>query len=351
MNVVTVVGARPQFIKAAVVSHALQLAGIEERIVHTGQHYDAEMSDVFFSELGISQPDVNLEVGSGSHASQTADMMTGFEEYLDSGSTPDWILVYGDTNSTLAASIVASKKGIPLAHVEAGLRSFNMRMPEEVNRIVTDRLSDFLFCPTSTAVDLLAKEGITRGVHMTGDVMLDATRSFADKASRERNLTSITELDADTFHLATIHRAENTDDPARLKAIIDALSRLDAPVLIPLHPRTRSKLDGSIIGDNIRIISPVSYLSMLTLIGSCRKVLTDSGGLQKEAVWLGKQCITLRDETEWVETLENGWNRVVGANLDAILEACGSEPTGPAPTFGEAPRESASGLISRLLAS
>jgi len=349
MKVVTVVGARPQFIKAAVVSHALRDSGIEERIVHTGQHYDRNMSDVFFSELGIPEPHHNLGVGSGSHAIQTASMMTGFEDYLNASELPEWVLVYGDTNSTLAASMVASKMGIKLAHVEAGLRSMNMKMPEEINRIVTDRLSDLLFCPTQTAVDMLTKEGISRGVHLSGDVMLDATRFYAEKASTNAPLSSITQLEAGNYYLATVHRAENTDDPGRLSSIFDALSDLRAPVLLPLHPRTRAKLKGHTLADTIRIIDPISYLSMLTLITSCKKVLTDSGGLQKEAVWLGKSCITLRDETEWVETLENNWNQIVGADKTAILNACAMDPVGRPPAFGDAPSGTASSQIAKVL--
>ena len=349
MRVVTVVGARPQFIKAAVVSHALQGAGISEEIVHTGQHYDTNMSAVFFEELGIPAPSHNLEVGSGSHAVQTGAMMVGLESCLSSRDRPDWVLVYGDTNSTIAAAIVASKMGLPVAHIEAGLRSFNLRMPEEINRIVTDRLSTILFCPTQTAVEQLAREGMRSGVHMSGDVMLDATRMYSLRAAKKNPLKSITPLDKDSFYLGTIHRAENTDDPARLAAILQAFSNLDAPIILPLHPRTRSKLDLSSIGSRVQIIEPVSYLSMLTLISSSIKVLTDSGGLQKEAIWLGRPCVTLRDETEWTETLAGGWNQIAGADQDAILSAVGTLPEGEAPRFGEAPEGSASSEIVRLL--
>jgi len=349
MRVLTVVGARPQFIKAAVVSQALQGAGISEEIVHTGQHYDANMSAVFFEELDIPAPSHNLKVGSGSHATQTGAMMVGLESFMSSREGPDWVLVYGDTNSTIAAAIVASKMGLPVAHVEAGLRSFNLRMPEEVNRIVTDRLSTMLFCPTQTAVEHLAKEGMWNGVHMSGDVMLDATRTYSLRAADRNPLKSITSLDKDSFYLGTIHRAQNTDNPARLAAIIKAFSNLDAPIILPLHPRTRSKLDLSAIGSRVQIIEPVSYLSMLTLITSSIKVLTDSGGLQKEAIWLGKPCVTLRDETEWTETLSRGWNHTTGADTDAILSAVGTSPEGEAPRFGEAPAGSASSEIVRLL--
>ena len=244
MIVSTVVGARPQFIKAAVVSHAFARAGVDERIVHTGQHYDADMSDVFFGELGIPAPAVNLEVGSGSHSAQTAAMMTGLERvWLIE--RPDIVLVYGDTNSTLAAAMVASKMGLPLAHVEAGLRSFNRAMPEEINRIVTDRLSDWLFCPTATAVRHLQTEGMTDGVVLSGDVMLDATRFFAQRAGEHCPLQTLTRHAAGSYWMATVHRAENTDDPGRLAGIFEAFGRIGAPILLPLHPRTVPAWRGS----------------------------------------------------------------------------------------------------------
>lgn len=349
MTILTVVGARPQFIKAAVVSHALKEAGLNEEIVHTGQHYDADMSDVFFGELGIPAPTHNLEVGSGSHAVQTGAMMTGLEALVSGTSRPDMIMVYGDTNSTVAAAMVAAKASIPLAHVEAGLRSFNRAMPEEINRIVTDRLSDWLFCPTQTAVDHLASEGMTDGVVLSGDVMLDATRFFAARAAEQRPLSTLTELAPGSYHLATVHRAENTDDPVRLAAIFDTLGKLDVPVLLPLHPRTRQKVASMDLAPTIHILPPVSYLSMLSLITGSRSVLTDSGGLQKETVWLGKPCVTLRDETEWVETLERGWNVLAGASPKAILDAVASWPEGEPPAFGEAPAGSASSLIADTL--
>jgi UDP-GlcNAc3NAcA epimerase len=349
MTILTVVGARPQFIKAAVVSHALKEAGLNEEIVHTGQHYDADMSDVFFGELGIPAPTHNLEVGSGSHAVQTGAMMTGLEALVSGTSRPDMIMVYGDTNSTVAAAMVAAKASIPLAHVEAGLRSFNRAMPEEINRIVTDRLSDWLFCPTQTAVDHLASEGMTDGVVLSGDVMLDATRFFAARAAEQRPLSTLTELAPDSYYLATVHRAENTDDPERLAAIFDTLGKLDAPVLLPLHPRTRQKVASMDLAPSIRILTPMSYLSMLTLISNSRSVLTDSGGLQKETVWLGKPCVTLRDETEWVETLERGWNVLAGASPKVILDAVASWPEGEPPAFGEAPKGTASNLIADTL--
>ncbi|MDE2996225.1 MAG: UDP-N-acetylglucosamine 2-epimerase (non-hydrolyzing) [Bacteroidota bacterium] len=363
MLVGTVVGARPQFIKAAVVSHAFKEAGVSEQLVHTGQHYDADMSEVFFGELGIPSPHVNLEVGSGSHAVQTAAMMTGLETVW-MRDRPDCVLVYGDTNSTVAAAMVASKLGIPLAHVEAGLRSFNRRMPEEINRIVTDRLSDWLFCPTQTAVDHLASEGMTHGVVLSGDVMLDATRFFAGRAAGHRPLDEVLEsiqaadqtlrlpssqLASGSYYLATVHRAENTDDPDRLRGIFDALGSLGASVLLPLHPRTLGRIQDLDLSGYIHVLPPVSYLAMLTLISESKGVLTDSGGLQKETVWLGKPCITLRDETEWTETLERGWNRLVGASPKAILAAAAEKPAGRPPAFGEAPEGTASACIVRSL--
>ena len=348
MTVSTVVGARPQFIKAAVVSHAFQRAGITERIVHTGQHYDADMSDVFFGELGIPAPAENLEVGSGSHAAQTAAMMTGLERVW-MNERPDIVLVYGDTNSTLAAAMVASKLEIRLAHVEAGLRSFNRAMPEEINRIVTDRLSDWLFCPTATAVKHLKTEGMTDGVVLSGDVMLDATRFFAQRAADHRPLSGLTSHAAGSYWMATVHRAENTDDPLRLKGIFEAFGKLGAPILLPLHPRTRTRLADITLPDNVEVLPPASYLAMLTLVQNARGVLTDSGGLQKETIWLGRPCITLRDETEWTETLERGWNVLAGASPEAIVAAASRTPDGHPPALGEAPAGLASDVIVQTL--
>ncbi len=348
MRICTVVGARPQFIKAAVVSRALARAGVEEILVHTGQHYDATLSQVFFDEMGIPPPAVNLEVGSGTHAVQTGTLMIRLEQYLQAQPAPDWVVVYGDTNSTLAGALVAAKLHLPLAHVEAGLRSFNRRMPEEINRIVADRLSRLLFCPTQTAVDNLRREGIVEGVHLTGDVMLDATRFFADRAATLRPLDALTTHPPQRYYLATVHRAENTDDPARLAGIFAGLGRLDAPVLVPLHPRTRDRLGDIALPPNVERMEPVSYLAMLTLVQHARRVLTDSGGLQKEAFWLGVPCITLRDETEWVETLENGWNGLAGTS-EAIVEAAQQAPTGPQQPFGAPPKGTASACIAHTL--
>lgn len=348
-RVLTVVGARPQFIKAAVVSHALREHGLEEVLVHTGQHYDHGLSQVFFDELNMQAPDHNLAVGSDSHAAQTGAMMVGLERLLMDGPSVDWVLVYGDTNSTVAAALVAAKLQVKLAHVEAGLRSFNRRMPEEINRIVTDRLSDLLFCPTPTAVTNLDLEGLTAGVVMTGDVMLDATRFFLERATRTVRLDSLTRHEPGAYVLATVHRAENTDDPVRLAGILEGLGSLGLPVVLPLHPRTRSRLKGATVPANIEIIAPVGYLAMLTLTRNARRVLTDSGGLQKEALWLGTPCVTLRDETEWVETLEGGWNRLAGADAARIVQLAGLEPEGPVPAMGEVPGTTSSRLIARAL--
>jgi len=348
-QIVTVIGARPQFIKAAVVSRALAAAGAHERIVHTGQHYDAQMSGVFFDELGVPKPTVNLEAGSGSHAVQTGAMMVRLERFLLDGPLPDYLIVYGDTNSTLAGALVAAKLQVPVAHVEAGLRSFNRRMAEEINRIVTDRLSDLCFCPTATAVANLRAEGRTSGVLMTGDVMRDATRFFADRAAVRAPLDILTEHAPATYFLATVHRAENTDDPDRLRAVFEGLGRLNGPVLLPLHPRTRSKLAALTVPENVTLLEPAGYLAMLTLVRHARRVLTDSGGLQKEAVWLGTPCITLRYETEWLETLAGGWNRLVGTDPAAIAAAAVTEPEGPAPVFGEGPEGGASEVIAAHL--
>lgn len=336
MRIVTITGARPQFVKAAVVSRALKEAGVDEVMVHTGQHYDEEMSAIFFEELGIPEPAINLDAGSGSHAVQTGEIMVRLEGFLGSGPAPDHVLVYGDTNSTIAAALVASKMMVPLAHVEAGLRSFNRRMPEEINRIVTDRLSSLLFCPTQTAVDHLRSEGITEGVHLTGDVMLDATLLFAELAERHRPLGKIAAgLEPGSYYVATIHRAENTDDRARLDGIFEGLGRIGSPIMVPLHPRTRERLDGVHVPENVQITTPVGYLTMLSLVKHARGVLTDSGGLQKEAIWLGVPCVTLRDETEWVETTERGWNRITGADADRIAAAVAEPPQPPPPEFSK----------------
>ncbi len=347
MHIVTVVGARPQFVKAAPLRRALMDAGIRETLVHTGQHYDPEMSAVFFEELGLPDPDANLGVGSGTHAAQTGETMMRLESLLLQTPLPDGLLAYGDTNSTLAGALVAAKLGVPLIHVEAGLRSFDRRMPEEINRVVIDRLSSVLCCPTESAVRNLAAEGVVEGVHLTGDVMLDATRFFAEAAERRAPLSSVTPHAPGAYYVATVHRAGNTDDPERLAGIFDGLGRLDAPVVVPLHPRTRARLEGICAPEHVETRAPLSYLRMLTLVRHARAVLTDSGGLQKESLWLGVPCITLREETEWMETLEGGWNRLAGADPARIAEAALMRPETPVPEAGE---PGAAARIAALLA-
>lgn len=319
MKVVTVVGARPQFIKIAAVSRKLRERH-QEILVHTGQHYDYEMSGAFFDGLDLPEPDVNLEVGSGSHATQTGAMLKGIEDVLLAES-PDCLLVYGDTNSTLAGALAASKLSIPVVHVEAGLRSFNRSMPEEINRVVADHLSDLLLCPSEAAIANLALEGISRNVHLVGDVMLDALNWAKHRSGgAEESFLNRFGLQKKHYLMATVHRSENTDDRAQLRRIVETLDSLGEPVLFPVHPRTRkiiNEIDFQPKG-GLHLIEPVGYLAMIALSGSARLVLTDSGGLQKEAYWLGVPCLTLRNETEWVETVEAGWNVLVGTIPEKI---------------------------------
>jgi UDP-GlcNAc3NAcA epimerase len=320
MKVISIVGARPQFIKAAKVSQSLRDQHTEV-LVHTGQHYDYEMSQIFFEELGLPEPDVNLGIGSGSHGRQTGQILICLEEVL-LAEKPDWVLVYGDTNSTLAGALAAAKLHIKVAHVEAGLRSFNRVMPEELNRVVTDHLSELLFCPSQTAVDNLTTEGIKRGVHLVGDVMADVLE-FAKRHSQDRSeILKRLNLTERGYLLATVHRAENTNDIQRLDNILTAFDTLNEPLIFPVHPRTRKTIEALAYtpAAHVQLIEPVSYLDMVRLSQSARLILTDSGGLQKEAYWLGVPCITLRDETEWVETVEAGWNVVVGANVARIVQ-------------------------------
>jgi UDP-N-acetylglucosamine 2-epimerase len=337
VKILTVVGARPQFIKAAAVSAALRVHH-QELLLHTGQHYDEELSAQFFRELRLPEPDVELNVGSASHGEQTARMLTGIERaILDHA--PDRVLVYGDTNSTLAGALAAAKLRVPIAHVEAGLRSFNRRMPEEVNRIVTDQLSDTLFCPSTIAAAHLAREGITNGVHVVGDVMADAVRAFAPSREHAAALVAKRELFPNRFFVATVHRAENTDDLDRLRRILCAFGRLEEPIVFPAHPRVSAAIErgGIPLPANARLLPPVGYVEMLALVCTARAVLTDSGGLQKEAYWLGVPCVTLRDETEWVETVGVGWNRLVGADVDRITGAVATltKPAARPPLYGE----------------
>ena len=339
MKVVTVAGARPQFIKAAAVSRALRQAHTEV-LVHTGQHYDREMSDLFFEEFGMPRPDHSLGIGSGSHGWQTGHMLIRLEEVL-LAEQPDWVLVYGDTNSTLAGALAAAKLGMRVAHVEAGLRSFNRAMPEEHNRVLTDHCSDLLFCPTPSAAEQLAREGIDRGVHVVGDVMFDAARQFAAPARERSTVLQRLGLAPKAYALATLHRPYNTDEPARLREVLAALGRLPLPVVLPLHPRTRARL--AQMGDpharivNLRCIDPVGYGDMLALEQSAGLILTDSGGVQKEAYFFAIPCVTLRPETEWIETVETGWNRLAWGGADVVLHAAtGPWPTQPPPPlFGD----------------
>lgn len=319
MKVVSIVGARPQFIKASPISRLLRQQHTEI-LVHTGQHYDENMSDVFFEELEIPTPEYHLGVGSASHGAQTGAMLIGIEEVLVK-EKPDWVLVYGDTNSTLAGALAASKLHFKVAHVEAGLRSFNHEMPEEINRIVADHLSTLLFCPSQTAVNNLANEGITQGVHLVGDVMAEALAFAANKAKTHSDILSQLSLSEGKYLLATVHRAENTDDPIRLRNIIEAFNTIQEPIVFPVHPRTQkeiNKLHYS-LDDHVLMLEPLGYLDMVRLEASARVILTDSGGIQKEAYWLGVPCVTLRNETEWVETVETDWNKLTGANSNKIV--------------------------------
>ncbi len=320
-TILTIVGARPQFIKAAAVSRVLRKQ-FREVLVHTGQHYDGNMSQVFFDELEIPRPDYNLGIGSGGHGAQTGAMLAAIEGVLLK-EVPDRVLVYGDTNSTLAGALAAAKLHIPVAHAEAGLRSFNRRMPEEINRVLTDHVADLLFCPSETAVAHLAKEGITSGVHLVGDVMFEALMHAATVAKQKSDVLERLALAPGAYALATIHRPENTDDPRRLARLMGALRDLSLkmPVLFPVHPRTRDRLPGMETdpGGDLRLLEPQGYLNMVRLEAGATVILTDSGGIQKEAYWLRVPCVTLREETEWVETVQQGWNVLAGADRERIV--------------------------------
>jgi UDP-N-acetylglucosamine 2-epimerase (non-hydrolysing) len=320
MKVLSVVGARPQFVKAFPVSDALSGAH-EEVLVHTGQHYDHELSDVFFEELPIPEPDVNLGVGSGTHGEQTAAMLAELDGVV-ADESPDVVLVYGDTNSTLAAALAGAKREPLVAHVEAGLRSDNWSMPEETNRVLTDHCSDLLFAPSTRAADRLAAEGITDGVHVTGDVMYDSLLSGRERARERSSVLDRLGYDDGEYGLATVHRATNTDDPDRLVDILAGLAESRRPVVFPAHPRTEQALDDAgLLGDlpgPIELIDPVGYLDFLRLVDGAERVATDSGGVQKEAFYLDTPCVTLREETEWEETVACGWNVLVGSDSGAI---------------------------------
>ncbi len=334
MKVFSVVGARPQFIKARPLSTALEASGVSEFLLHTGQHYDAGMSERFFTELGLRLPNVNLGIGSGPHGAQTGRMLAGIEEHLVQWK-PDVLLIYGDTNSTVAAALAAAKLHIPIAHVEAGLRSRNRRMPEEINRVIADHLSARLYCPSAEAAANLIAEGIHDGVEIVGDVMHDALRYFLPIAMQRSDVLDRLALSERNYHVATLHRADLTDDATLLKGMLCALGELDRPVILPLHPRTRARLEALAwsppAGSKLLLISPLGYLDMLRIVASADRVITDSGGLQKEAYWLRRPCVTLREETEWTETVAAGWNRLAGTSASALRQAIGIAPAADHP--------------------
>jgi UDP-GlcNAc3NAcA epimerase len=359
MKIVTIVGARPQFIKAAPVSRALHDAGLTEVVIHTGQHYDATMSDLFFDELGLAKPAYNLDVGSGAQGVQTARMLEGIEPLLTQ-EKPDWVLIYGDTNSTLAGALAAAKLNIPIAHVEAGARSFNRAMPEEINRVVADRLSSLLFAASETAVANLRQEGIAEAsIEFVGDVMFDAIRLFSTVAEQRSRILDRLALKPKSFALATIHRAANTDDPQRLTAIFAALTDLarELPVVFPLHPRTRAAADAraseAFTASGSKLIEPVGYFDMLMLERHAALIVTDSGGVQKEAFFNEVPCITLRKETEWTELVTLGWNTLLAPAQAHRLRDLARELRGrrgkPATPYGDG--NAAKLIAARLAAS
>lgn len=334
-HLVTIVGARPQFIKAAVLSRLIRSENwstkFHETLIHTGQHYDANMSEIFFTDMKIPHPDIHLNIGGGTHGEMTGKMLMQIEAELIR-LKPDLVVVYGDTNSTLAGALAASKLHIPVTHIEAGLRSFYKVMPEEQNRILTDHLAEWLFCPTEVAVKNLANEGITHGVYTVGDIMLDASLFYRQilKTEKDKGISRLNilkglppEILNDNFALATVHRAENTDDPKKLASIIGAFNELDTNIILPLHPRTNKQIvaAGLQFNSNVQVIDPIGYFEMLELEMNCSCIITDSGGVQKEAYFMQKPCITLREQTEWVETVDSGWNILVGSNHEKIKEA------------------------------
>mgnify|MGYP000275914317 CR=1 FL=1 len=324
MKIVSVVGARPQFIKLAPLSRQVRDFH-KEIIIHSGQHYDNEMSQLFFDDLEIPKPDYNLGVGSGSHAYQTSEILVRTEKILHK-EKPDLVIVYGDTNTTIAASLAAAKMNIKIAHIESGLRSFNTRMPEEINRVLTDHCSNLLFAPTQTAVENLRNEGITNGVHMVGDIMYDALINNIEIASKKSNILNKYNLAKKGYILLTIHRQENTDIEANLCNIISAAINIDKKIVFPVHPRTikfiaKYDLDKLIENSKIEMVPPLGYLDFINLLKNSEKIMTDSGGVQKEAYILEIPCVTLRNETEWVETVHDGWNTIVGTDIDSITNS------------------------------
>lgn len=338
MKIVSIVGARPEFVQGAPVSRALRAQGVREILVHTGQHYDYKMSQAFFDDLGIPEPDYNLEVGSGGHAGQTAEILVRLAEVLVK-EQPDVVIVRGDTNSTIAGALAASKLHLPVAHIEAGERSFDRRMPEEINRIVTDSISDVFFCVSQTAGRQLAAEGHRAHVHVVGDVMYDAALHNRELARQRSHIVADLGLTPGGYVLTTVHRAATTDDPERLGAIVDAFNAAPEPVVFPAHPRTRGALErlGRPFADHVRVIDPVGYFDMMQLEEHARLIATDSGGVQREAYFLKRPCLTLRDETEWTETVSAGWNQLVGVEAERIKAAWTTftPPAEQAPIFGD----------------
>ena len=325
--ILTILGARPQFIKAAALSNSFREIGLEERIIHTGQHYDRNMSDVFFEELGIPGVYKNLQIGSGSHGAQTGQMLKEVEdEIFEIGDSLKALVVFGDTNSTIAGALAAAKLHVPIVHVEAGLRSYNRKMPEEVNRVLTDHLSNFLFCSSSVGVENLKKEGITRGVHDVGDIMQDSVNMFLPFAKEPADEV-IKQVVKQPFNLMTVHRPANTDDGQKLQGILDGIGNTKVITIWPVHPRNNSQISKLNVPKNIVLTEPLSYFEMLYCLNKASQILTDSGGLQKEAYWLKTPCITIRPQTEWIETLHNNWNQLCEPNPKAIETSVAKVPT------------------------
>jgi len=350
MKIVTIIGARPQFVKASVVSKALRTAGVTEILLNTGQHYDDNMARIFFEEMGIPKPDYDLGVGSGTHAAQTSAALIGIEEILLK-EEPDFVIVYGDTNATIAGALAAAKLHIKLVHIEAGLRSYNKRMPEEINRIVTDVLSDLLFVPTPVAAENLKQEGIVKGVHIVGDVMVDALMEYTGVAEVKSDILPRLDLSRNDFILMTIHRPSNADHDERLSVILTQVAAGGLPVIFPVHPRSRSRVQaliGEVQGD-IRLIEPVGYLDMMLLEKYAAIIVTDSGGVQKEAYLHKTHCLTVRSETEWVETVADGWNYLVGHDLGRIPQLITDFPTPKAWSDHYGDGRSATHIVKQLL--